>query len=160
MALNMTKRPIDCDRCRKKASILYQEIEGDVTTYTQMCTDCPVLKSKLGEQTQTQSPIGDMCCVRCHTSLKQIEETQILGCSHCYTVFENYIKDECQKLGFTSPFHAGKKPLSPNTFSISERITDLTGALNQAITKENYEEAALLRDQIQELMSKPNESKD
>ena len=43
-------------------------------------------------------------------------------------------------------------------FSISERITDLTGALNQALKKENYEEAAALRDQIQNLMSEPDGS--
>lgn len=156
MALNMTKRPMECSRCRKKASILYQEIESDATTYTQMCSECPVLKAKLGSPGNPESASGAMCCVHCHTSLDDIKETLTLGCCNCYTVFQEFISQEAMRLGLTPPFHKGKSPSSNQKFSISERITDLTGALNQALKKENYEEAAVLRDQIQDLMSEPD----
>ncbi|HPE85595.1 MAG: UvrB/UvrC motif-containing protein [Chlamydiia bacterium] len=152
----MTKRPMECSRCRKKASILYQEIECDVTIYTQMCSDCPVLKARLGTPGPSESTTGSMCCVRCHTSLDQIKESQTLGCCNCYTVFQDYITEQALRCGLTPPFHKGKCPGSNQKFSIPERITDLTGALNQALNKENYEEAAVLRDQIQELMSEPD----
>ncbi len=154
----MTDRPIECNRCRKKATIRYQEIVGDTTTYTQMCADCPVLKAKLGspEITPTQT-LGSMCCVRCHTSLEQIKETQSLGCSNCYEIFADYISHLFYEMGLTPPFHRGRAPQTLQTLSLPEKITDLTSALNQALRKENYEEAALLRDEIEGLMNHPNE---
>ncbi len=158
MALNMTKRPIECSRCKKKASILYQEIESDNTTYTQMCSECPVLKAKLGSPGISEAACGSMCCVRCHTSLDDIKETLTLGCCNCYTIFQDYIAKQALRCGLTAPFHKGKSPNSNQKFSTPERITDLTGALNQALNKENYEEAAALRDQIQNLMSEPDGS--
>lgn len=149
----MTKRPIECGRCAKRASILYQEIEGDATTYTEMCVECPALKARLGSQTDApDQKIGAMCCVRCHTSLDQIKEEGQLGCSNCYTVFSQYITELNLMRGLTPPFHKGRAPNIHQHLTLPEQMCNLSTALNQALKKENYEEAALLRDQIQDLM--------
>ena len=151
----MTKRPLECSQCRKKATISYQEIVDDATTYTEMCAECPALKARLGTSgTVNSSEIGGMCCVHCHTSLDDVLQTSRLGCSNCYAIFHQSLAEIALKMGLTPPFHKGRSDY--RHASISKRITYLTRDLNQALKKENYEEAARLRDQIQSLTSRPN----
>jgi protein arginine kinase activator len=48
--------------------------------------------------------------------------------------------------------HIGKSPTKPLVIPIASRLTSLNEALNEALKKENYEQAAWLRDQIKKLM--------
>ena len=150
----MTKRPFECSQCRKKAIITYQEIVGDVSTYTEMCSECPVLKAKMGTPAEPRATeIGGMCCVHCHTNLDDVLHGGRLGCSNCYAIFHQPLAKIALTAGITPPFHKGQS--DHRHVPISKRIAHLTRDLNAALKRENYEEAARLRDQIQSLTSEP-----
>jgi protein arginine kinase activator len=90
-----------------------------------------------------------------------------LGCSECYAVFSDVLISELiagDKLPAqikkeimskrTQPLHLGKSPNKPLTIPSSSRLTALNEALNEALRKENYEQAAWIRDQIKALTEK------
>lgn len=169
----MPERSVECSQCKKPVKVIYKEIVGGNVTVTEMCTDCPVLQRKLhgtaGEQTiggKEQEKTG-LFCGHCHTSLEAVKMGNPLGCSQCYEVFgdvlvqeliaENKLPRALENAKRNQPLHIGKTPDKPMQPPPSNRLTSLNEALNEALKKENYEEAAWLRDQIKELTEKKDE---
>lgn len=168
----MAERPVECGHCKKPAVVQYKEIIGKTITCTEMCADCPILHQKLhgttpAEVSEGQGGEAGLFCAHCRTSLESVKMGNPVGCSECYTIFgdllvnelieENKIPKRFQKVRRNQPLHVGKSPDKPAVIPSSSRLTALNEALNEALKKENYEEAAWLRDQIKELMDKKNE---
>jgi len=169
----MTERPVECGQCKKPAKILYKEIVGNTVTVTEMCADCPILLKKLhgvsegkGAEIKEETGAG-LFCGHCHTPLEAVKMGNPMGCSECYNIFgdllvteliaENKLPKQMEKARRNQPLHIGKTPDKPVSIPESNRLTTLNEALNEALKKENYEEAAWLRDQIKELMGKKDE---
>ena len=53
------------------------------------------------------------------------------------------------------PLHIGRAPGEANEISPSLRLLALNEALNETLKREDYEQAAWLRDQIKDLTEKP-----
>ncbi len=169
----MAERPVECGQCKKSAKIIYKEIVGKTITVTEMCPDCPVLLRKLHGATPEQltevnkEADTGLYCGNCHTPLEAVKMGNPMGCSQCYMIFgdllvqeliaENKIPNQMQNARRNQPLHIGKTPDKPVDIPESNRLTSLSEALNDALQKENYEEAAWLRDQIKELMDKKDE---
>ncbi|NGX26841.1 MAG: Protein-arginine kinase activator protein [Chlamydiae bacterium] len=169
----MPDRPVECGQCKKPAKVLYKEIVGDTITVTEMCADCPILLQKLhGTAPEIPAPGKEptgagLYCGNCHTPLEAIKMGNPFGCSQCYMVFgdalvqellaENKIPKAMENAKRNQPLHIGKTPDKPAHIPSSNRLPALNEALNEALQKENYEEAAWLRDQIKELTEKPDE---
>jgi protein arginine kinase activator len=164
----MGERPIECSGCKKPANVVYKEIVGSSMTCTEMCSDCPVLKTKLqGDVPTSKSSERSLCCGVCGTSLESVTMGQSLGCVECYTVFADYIvhelintdsipsalkkKAQTQKL---PTLHIGRSPQQAQSPLLSTKLASLNEALNEAVKKENYEQAASIRDQIKALTDK------
>jgi len=167
----MEERPIECNHCKKEIDVTYKEvIEGHVTTW-QMCHNCPILNEKLQgkpENHHITPENNNLSCNHCHTPLKSILMGEPLGCKKCYQIFQDALikqlieieqlpshltQDPTQK---KSTLHVGKGPHINKQHFHSTRIQDLNKALSKAVKGENYEEAAWLRDQINELIEKPH----
>lgn len=92
-------------------------------------------------------------CPRCGVAFQSICHSTTLGCSHCYTFYRAHLEMLLQRVQ-GNDLHRGKVPVRKGR---SERdrqvIRELKERLQQAIEAENYEEAARLRDKIQELSS-------
>jgi protein arginine kinase activator len=175
----MTQRPIECGQCKKPIKVIYKEIVGESITCTEMCEDCPVLKEKLyGTKPSSAAPEGwseakaGLCCSNCRTTFDAVKMGNPLGCQDCYTVFDSLLISELiaagklpmrLRKGLASrtppPIHIGRLTKQSASVLSSSRLTALSEALNEALRKENYEEAAVLRDQIKELMEKKDEPK-
>ncbi|NNM44325.1 MAG: hypothetical protein HKM07_08310 [Chlamydiae bacterium] len=175
----MADRPVECSHCKKPQKVIYKEIVDDTIVCYEMCADCPVLEQKLHGQTmQEEKKAGTataepgLYCDKCHTTLSSIKMGNYLGCSECYVVFADTIASELKSLGKIAahgksapfakksiPTHIGKSPEKPADITLSSRLSSLNEALNDALKKENYEQAAWLRDQIKALTDKPDESK-
>lgn len=171
----MSERPLECSECKKPIKVIYKEIDLQTHTCNHMCESCPILQKKLHgadfEQDSLNWAKKGLCCVKCGTSTESLSIATHLGCSECYHVFEalvseKIVKEELIPEKFRSSyiknpslsFHLGHTPLRKTTKVLSNTVTDLSEALNEALKKENYEQAAQLRDQINQLMDSPDEN--
>jgi protein arginine kinase activator len=133
-----------------------------------MCDDCPILKAKLqGDVPASKNNERSLCCGVCGTSLESVKMGEPLGCTECYTVFAEYIikrlvdiigipvamrkKAQTQKL---QTLHVGRSPQQAGPPALSSKLASLNEALSDALKKENYEQAASIRDQIKILTDK------
>ncbi len=164
----MSERPIECSQCKRPAKVIYKEIFNDTINCTEMCTECPVLQAKLhGDVSKIDKKESQICCGSCGTSLESVQMGQPLGCIECYIVFNDFLINELiaadaiplalqKKLTSqrTQAIHIGKSPDQPVDITLSSRLASLNEALNDALKRENYEQAAWLRDQIKTLTEK------
>jgi protein arginine kinase activator len=175
----MAERPVECSHCKKPVKVLYKEIVGDSTLCLEMCADCPVLQQKLhGGLTPARTAEGlpegtaGLCCGNCRTTLESVKMGNPLGCAACYEVFSEVLAGELAALNKmpprtqktlaarrNQPLHMGKSPAAPAVLTPSSRLTSLNEALNEALRRENYEQAAWLRDQIKALTEQRDERK-
>lgn len=171
------ERPVECGHCKKPTKVVYKEIIGKTITCTNMCSDCPVFEQKLhGEPHPIKLEEGrqgaGLSCGNCLTTLESVKTGNPLGCFECYTVFSDLLTSQLIEsnsvparlkkslsIKRSQPLHLGKPPGKTVTIAASSRIMALNEALNEALRRENYEEAALLRDQIKALTEKPDERK-
>ncbi len=165
------EKPVECGHCQKEGHVTYKEIANGISTCTEMCSDCPILAAKLhGESevsTKASLAMPKLCCALCMTTLETIQTGNPLGCNHCYNVFEepllgklitenrmpSFVKKEIQN-NPSAPLHRGKSPKQALTIPLSNELATLSIALNEALQKEHYEQAAWLRDQIKQLKEK------
>lgn len=165
----MPERPLDCTECKKPIAVCYTEIVGDKITRTVMCADCPHLQRKLygkirQEGLQESKQITALACGNCGTSLDAVRMGNLLGCIECYSVFgdalvedllkENRISRHLTSNKRTQPLHIGRTPGEVSEISPTLRLIALNEALDETLIREDYEQAALLRDQISALKEK------
>lgn len=95
-------------------------------------------------------------CDCCGISFNEISRTGRVGCARCYKFFEKQLRPAIAKIHGTTT-HAGKVPKRPenNTEDTADteksRIEELKMRLKTAVENEEYEKAALLRDEIKGL---------
>lgn len=165
----MPDRPLECSECRKPTKIVYTEIIDEKMTRTVMCADCPQLQKRLYGKGK-EAGVGAvkieaaLACGNCGTTLEAIRMGHDLGCVSCFEVFADLLVDMLFKekkiskhLSTTSrsqPFHIGRSPGEVTEISPTLRLIALNEALDETLTREDYEQAALLRDQIEALKGK------
>ncbi len=168
---NIPERPLECGECKKPIAIRYTEISKDHMMHTSMCADCPELQRRLhglNVSEQTVKPLVSklgVSCGNCGTTLQSVRVGGVLGCSNCYDVFKDVVISELLNLGKISvrvasskknaPLHAGRNPGEISKFNPSAQLIALNEALSETLREEDYEQAALLRDQIKALTDKP-----
>lgn len=166
----MPDRPLECTECKKNAVVWYTEIIGQSMVHTCMCADCPVLQRKLHGSPHSEHQHGQiegsasLACGNCGTTLDAIRVGTPLGCDMCYEVFDDVLISEMLAASKipprianakkTVPVHIGRAPGEVKEISSSLRLLALNEALSEMLKKEDYEQAAWLRDQIKALTDK------
>ncbi|QGU00744.1 Protein-arginine kinase activator protein McsA [Candidatus Syntrophocurvum alkaliphilum] len=90
-------------------------------------------------------------CDNCNVSLVDIQKHGRLGCSECYSVFEQQLAHTLRRIHGNSK-HVGKIPArGGEKVLIQKKIDRLKSNLQKAITNEEYEKAAEIRDSIKDL---------
>lgn len=159
-------RPLECSECKKPIAVRYIEISGYTMTQISMCADCPELQRRLygtnaRELVANQSPGAELECGNCGTTLEEVRRGHSLGCSECYNVFGDVLLAEMQAsrrisprlfpLKKGAPIHIGRAPGESLTINLSSRLSALNETLKETLKREDYEQAAWLRDQIKAL---------
>lgn len=96
-------------------------------------------------------------CEFCNTSIEEIANTGKLGCENCYSAFYNELLPFIKKV-HGSVRHVGKKPdkfkAKAENVSKENKLSELREKLKEAIEKQEFEQAAILRDEINALTKK------
>jgi protein arginine kinase activator len=160
-------RPLECTQCSKAIAVRYTEMLGKTEHTVIMCQDCPHLQQRLhgaGDGLQTalkDSPGASLACGSCGTSWDTVRRGQPLGCPECYAVFKQLLLDDLleshsipQRLSMKKrsvPAHVGRAPGETAEANPKIRLMALNEALNETLRREDYEQAAWIRDQIKKL---------
>ncbi len=110
----------------------------------------------VGELLDHWSPEGgggeERSCPGCGMSFERFQELRRLGCARCYELFRVELEQIFGSV-HSSVQHVGKTPGRPTQAMPSvQEITILKEKLDTAIKEERFEEAALYRDKLRELI--------
>ncbi|MBU8908649.1 UvrB/UvrC motif-containing protein [Desertibacillus haloalkaliphilus] len=91
-------------------------------------------------------------CPKCEMTYEQFAKTGRLGCAHCYKTFDVKLDPILKRVHSGNQRHAGKIPKRiGGHLKVRRKIDGLKEALKQHIAKEEFEQAAIVRDQIRSL---------
>ncbi len=170
-----------CERCKKNtATVFYQEnINGEARSFS-LCSECAASMQKSGE-ISGGFPFGNMgglhdqlfgglfgkvesptktrkTCALCGSTFDDFRKDGKTGCPECYKTFGDELKGTIRSI-HGNVNHIGRAPAKfrKNQEKANELKT-LKTQLAAAITEENFELAATLRDKIRALESGANEN--
>lgn len=148
-----------CESCNEReAKIHYTSIINGVMEEHHLCEVCA---AGIQKDIQEHFPLHklfegvtvDTKCPNCGLSYEKFRSTGKLGCSRCYDAFGKELSNVIRGIhGHTK--HAGKIP--KRGYSMvrhQEDIDSLDKELREAVKQEEYEKAAVLRDEIKRIRS-------
>ncbi len=164
---------MQCDICGDAEAVVHiQQTSGNEEVELHLCEKCAAQKGITSGENNLDFSITNLLtglvdvkgisssssskkvCPGCGLTVQRFKKGGRLGCNECYTVFRKEISRIVGKM-FGRTQHRGKYPkrlMAYKTLLID--IEGLKRKLDRAVKKEDYEEAALLRDQIKELESR------
>jgi protein arginine kinase activator len=154
----MSERPLECCECRKETCIRFVQVTLDQMNEYTVCRDCPMITKWCGfvesskESSQLVQGAGDICCGHCGTTMENVLVGSPLGCADCYDVFADVLCTQILKIPFSNVIHCGRGPGESAIFNPTLRLYALNEALQETLSREEYEEAARIRDEINALI--------
>ena len=166
-----------CEKCKKNPATVHlkQAINGTVTEQ-HLCQACAEADGFLTDMTWNHGSFGSLFddmfqdmfhfsaapealgtkasgtrCPVCGMTLEQFKQGGKLGCAACYDTFGPYLQPTLKSIHGSNE-HKGKIPQKSGRQMMARReIETLKRKLAVAIEKEEFEEAAKLRDRIRQL---------
>lgn len=148
-----------CEKCGKRnASVMYTQIVNGKKSSLQICSRCAAGESLFDNfgsllSFGTREQAGTTVCPCCGMTLAEFTRKGRMGCGKCYETFRLQAKTMLQKIHGTSKHTAetekpqeAPKPETPK--KEKSQLDILKEKLAQAIAEENYEQAAVIRDEI------------
>lgn len=158
-----------CESCGKKqATVHYTEIHNGDMTELHLCEECARKKevdfkpnfsladllAGLGDfEEAIPVEVRKEKCPSCGMALNDFKKLGRLGCGGCYTAFRSTLAPLLKRIhGRTN--HTGKIMGVTGKEEARSILEKLKVSLQEAISKEEFEDAARLRDKIKELEKK------
>ena len=158
-----------CDVCHENDVVItLTEIAGNGVRQVRLCERCaaergvqtasapatPQVGSFIHSVHQQITPVaGDAGrCTFCSATLRDFRQTGRLGCAHCYTSFEQGLRDLLRRVQGSSQ-HMGRQYQGPSDARMLAvgTVSQLRERLQRAVENEQFELAAALRDQLRAL---------
>lgn len=150
-----------CQDCHtNEATVPFIQIVDGKKTVHHLCASCAekrsggsesvtvTLSGFLAEGEGEEEPEApDLTCAFCGLTYAEFKKTGRFGCDGCYVAFEPEL-DEVFKRIHGANRHAGAVCAPAVAEDSAEDLEGLRQALREAVSKENFEEAAGLRDRI------------
>ena len=137
--------------CMECAANLRAHIE-DSPVATLLSTLGEFFAQKLATPKDAKPQLPEIVCPECGTRYKDVLEKDEVGCQMCYDAFSAQLKSEICKRQNISELKPSTPVQSPATVDpLWEEITRLQTQMAQAVSVEDYEAAAVCRDQIRQL---------
>lgn len=103
------------------------------------------------EQPPEDENYMQLSCINCGTTYEEFQKSGMVGCSQCYKAFHDPIEVLLTRVSGHQQ-HVGRAPGGQGSALSKKLAVDrLKQRLVRAITEEEYEEAAMLRDRIRAL---------
>lgn len=156
-----------CDFCKKNEATVHltQMIEGK-TKKVDLCEPCSKEKGVddptgfsladlllgLGASQEMEQASGaEVACPQCGFTHADFKKTGRLGCSNCYETFAEGLSGLLKTM-HKGTRHVGKVPQSlQRSHELGEKLAVLQTRLDEAVAKEDFEQAVVLRDEIKRL---------
>ncbi len=160
-----------CEDCGKKeAKFEFTHMVNDEKTVLKLCIDCAKKRGfenglssspfSLGNflasiiqksEAESAKPLPKIKCAGCGLSYGEFRQHGRLGCSRCYQTFFDNLKDLLRRIHGSND-HVGKVPRSSRDKFLARReLKRLHQEMRRAVEKEQFEQAAVLRDRIRKL---------
>lgn len=162
-----------CQNCGKNEATthLKQIINGDMAE-SHLCSDCAshlgysdvfsgfglnlseFFGSLLGDMMPSLSAGNAPRCAKCGTAFSDIVRDGKVGCAECYRTFYDKLLPSIQRIHGKIK-HSGKisqsAPADVKVETKEEKIEKLKAQMNDAVAKQEFEQAAKIRDEIKAL---------
>jgi protein arginine kinase activator len=160
-----------CCICKEKeASVHLTQIAGDKMQKVDLCEECAkhkgvndpagfsladlLLGLGASEELAQASGGADLKCPKCGFTQADFKKAGRLGCSDCYNTFAEGLEGLLKTM-HKGTRHTGKVPQAlQQSRDLAERLKVLRKKLDKAVEDENFEQAALLRDEIKQTSNK------
>jgi protein arginine kinase activator len=159
-----------CERCNEQpASVEFVQITGNVRQHTYLCRECALEHSIEGpiqtlrafaqqvfqqwlaaaEEQKETLEIPETPCRECGVTFRQFLESGLLGCPVCYTEFHSALKPVLRRLHGVTRMKTAEGEREVESQKV--RRMELETELHKALTAENYELAAKIRDELKNI---------
>lgn len=160
-----------CSICQKKeATVFLTNIAGDKMQKVNLCEECAKAKGMddptgfsfadkllgLGATQEIEQAGGEkgLRCPVCGFTQSDFRKAGRLGCPECYETFAEPLKAVLQTM-HKGTRHVGKVPETQRQgHNLAAELKQLQQKLAKAIELENFEEAAVLRDEIKQITAR------
>jgi protein arginine kinase activator len=167
-----------CEQCKQREAVTHiRRVINGVAEEHHLCAECArenglqmpgasdfgfhvgdlfgsFLGGGLGAFSSAKMPPGTRRCDFCGSSLAEIAKEGRVGCADCYSTFYEQLRPTLQRI-HGGMRHSGKAPaLDPEAEAARQKqqtLEELREKIAAAIREERYEDAAKLRDEIQQL---------
>ncbi len=151
-----------CDHCDQQAIYHDVRIVNGVHNTTHLCAEHAMeaginlgpieLSVMLHPSKDVLSSTTQKLCNDCGMTIAQYKESRLLGCPSCYDTFQDELSSIISKVQDNNTQHIGRAPAQA-TVDLTRhlQIRRLLKKLESAVNKEEYEQAAELRDRLREL---------
>lgn len=170
---------MNCDFCGNPAKVFFTQLVDGQMKKICMCEPCAEERGvtnptgfsltdllhggvAVSAETAPQAPrvqASGKACPNCGFTLEELHKVRRFGCSECYGAFADEVAQIVRGMHKGSS-HIGKVPEGLVAMQVlRQRMDELQTRLGQAVTSEQYEEAAGLRDEIRKLAEKTSSGK-
>ncbi len=166
-----------CQNCKKtEATTHIKRVINGEATQTHLCSACAqnlgytdifddfslnlpgIFSSFFGD---TAFALGESRldrCEKCGSCFDDIIKSGKVGCADCYEKFYSKLLPSIQRIHGKAT-HSGKVPVitqekkeeKPREKTTEEKITELQSQMDKAVEMQNFEQAAIIRDEIKKL---------
>ena len=166
-----------CEQCASKLGVStdpHMPISQLITNYISgKNLSIPTVGSKDKSSIKKDAPSTAAPCPTCSLSFTKFKDTGLLGCPACYTSFQRRLTPLIARAHDGGEQHIGKVPrralaalsgpdgvglesLLGGASEREQRLTQVRKKLVHAVEHEDYEQAAMLRDEMTRLASLPS----
>jgi len=160
-----------CDQCGEADAVVHltQIVNNEMTT-SHLCEKCAAVRgvesgeepmnvpltgflAQLTDSPSAEDPPDAMGpCSFCGLTFANFRGAGRLGCPHCYTTYESYLRGLLRRV-HGSTQHVGKVylPPDPAASDLEKQVEVLRHKLQRAVAAEDFERAAGIRDKIRDL---------
>ena len=160
-----------CDICKQNVATVHltQMVEGK-TKKVDLCEACSkdkgvddptgfsladlLLGLGAAQEMEHALPGGEANCPHCGFTQADFKKAGRLGCADCYTTFAEGLEGLLKTM-HKGTKHVGKVPQSfKQSQDLSDKMKSLQNKLDKAVAEEDFESAARVRDEINQIKNK------